>query len=78
MQAVSERPDPEHWWAIHQRCDPNIDMTNYFIRIDRISTLTEVMEWTCHLNGKRWQSNTDWFRLVKRITANPTNIHTKT
>lgn len=76
MHAAFNKPKLEHWWAIHQRCDPNIDATGYHLTIDRISTMTDAMDWTCHLNGKRWLHQTDWFRLMKQVVTTPTDIRT--
>lgn len=67
--AVWARPRSCHWWAICRNCDPAPDGAGYHIDVERIATLQQVIEWTTHIMGKSWVTQTDWLRLLPHVTT---------
>lgn len=61
-----EHPRPL-WHALHAACDPQPDSLDYWLAVESISTLPQVLNWTAHLMGKEWVSETDWRDLINRI-----------
>jgi len=53
-------PNPVRWHVWHRRCDPDITSEDYFIDIDRIRTVAQLLEWSSHLMEKTWFANTTW------------------
>ena len=51
---------------LHQACDPRPDVW-YWIDVERIGTLRQVIHWASHLSDKGWITATDWADLLRRI-----------
>lgn len=66
-------PAKAHWWAIHRTCDPNINSGGDWFDVATIRTHFDVLDWTAHLMSKNWINDTDWHRLIKRITKAKSN-----
>lgn len=64
---LSEFPDHVHWYRYHCSCDPHADEGSYWIAVERIRTLPELLSWTAHLMQKRWLKATDWSYLIAGI-----------
>lgn len=58
--ALREYPNEPHWWIIHRQCDPDTEGGGYWIGVERIRTLVQLLQWTQHLMGKTWFAETDW------------------
>lgn len=60
LSDLMELPEPVVWHVWHKACDPDIDSSDYFIHIERIRTVAELLEWTSHLMEKTWLPSTTW------------------
>jgi predicted GIY-YIG superfamily endonuclease len=67
LSALNDCPPRAPWRRLHQRCDPNIESTDYWFSIERIRTYPQVLEWTAHLMGKNWLLATNWSSLLRSI-----------
>ena len=59
-------PESVPWLPLHQACDPRPDVW-YWIDVERIGTLRQVIHWASHLSDKGWITATDWADLLRRI-----------
>ncbi len=56
------------WHVVHDRCDGSAVTRGglYWIDVDRMDTWAKVADWSAHLHGKEWFSDTDWGDLLYR------------
>ena len=59
-------PDRVEWETLHRGCDPHIDRPDYTIEVERIRTLSDLLDWNTHLHGKSWLDVTTWDRFIQR------------
>lgn len=65
---LMEHPDQVEWKAMHSKCDPEPDVDSwYWISLDRISDVWQMLSWTSHLMGKSWIGDTNWHVLLKEV-----------
>jgi hypothetical protein len=60
-------PEPPRWHVCHASCDSEPDSPDYWIGVERIRTVAEVLRWTAHLAGKNWQPSTNWSELLRDV-----------
>lgn len=65
-------PKEAQWWAVHGECDPDTESSSYWFGVERCRTLADLADWSAHLNGKRWITNTNWFDIAAHLNRNPT------
>lgn len=58
-------PRRAYWRAIHRSCDTDIGGSQYWIGVERIRTIQQLLDWNAHLGGKDWLSATDWHRFIQ-------------
>jgi hypothetical protein len=58
---------PEGQWVPYCSSCASTVSEAYFISVDRISTLAQVLDWTVHLMGKGWVGYTDWSYWMRKI-----------
>lgn len=64
--ALLEHPDDAPWLVHHTDCDPDPGASAYWIAVERIRTFRRALEFTLHLQGKRWLRVTDWSEFMRR------------
>jgi hypothetical protein len=64
---LSDFPDHAQWHKYHRLCDPDPNEDSYWINVERIRTLPELLAWTGHLMQKRWIRVTNWSYLIEGI-----------
>lgn len=57
------------WTALHSRCDPYPEWTDYRIPIERIRTQAHALHWTAHLLEKKWIRDTNWASVVRLVAG---------
>jgi hypothetical protein len=62
-------PSRARWRVFHRTCDPELQdpdsgIISYWVRIERVRTLGDVLRWSCHLSGKNWLEDTDWIVVI--------------
>lgn len=63
-------PEPASWRVLHRACDPFPTSNDYWISVERIRTLEQVIGWTAHLmESKQWIGNTTWTSVLRRVAA---------
>lgn len=61
-------PEQAQWRSHHGDCDPDLEEQAYQIRVERIRTWGQLLEWTAHLMQKGgWSEDTDWLEMLRRI-----------
>lgn len=63
---LRDLPDKPRWNITHSTCDEVEDVTGYTIDIERIRTERDLLSWTVHLMDKKWLSDTDWPRVIRK------------
>lgn len=66
---VWNKPGYDGWSAVHYRCDPDADVTGYWIGVERLRTRDELNEFREHLIGKRWFSSIEFDRCIRRASS---------
>jgi hypothetical protein len=67
LDAFDRYPRAPHWAVLHRACDPQPESDDYWIGVERIRSLADVVAWSGHLVGKTWLPATDWAVLLRRI-----------
>jgi hypothetical protein len=62
-------PDPVHWLACHDPCEPEPGVDAYQIDAARFRTWRDVCGWTAHLMEKNWFAATDWDNLLRELAG---------
>jgi hypothetical protein len=56
------------WRTLHGRCDPEPQTNDYWIGMERIREVSQVLSWTAHLiESKEWLPETDWDDVLRRV-----------
>lgn len=69
LAAILAEPDAARWQALHRDCDPNLERDDYWFGVERADTLPKMLDWTAHLSGKVWLTETDWGDLIRQVAA---------
>lgn len=62
-------PDPIHWRAYHDKCEPEPDASAYQIDAAKLRTWQGLAHWTAHLMEKNWFASTDWDCLLREAAG---------
>jgi hypothetical protein len=62
-------PSPARWQVLHRRCDPDLEVSAYWIGTERIRTAADVIAWAAQLGEKSWIQRTDWSGLLRGIAG---------
>lgn len=63
-KVVTERDNPVVRFY-HKRCDPTMEQDSYWLDIDRIRTLSDLVRITAHLAEKPWFPTREWMSLMQ-------------
>lgn len=53
------------WEALHRKCDPDVGGSQYWIGVERIRTMAQMLDWNAHLCEKEWVHHTTWTRFIQ-------------
>lgn len=57
------------WDAVHRRCDDRVDVTGYWIGVERLRTKEEIASFRDHLTRRVWFSSIDFDRCTRRASS---------
>lgn len=67
--ALAYHPDLPRWRVLHRDCDPRPTSNDYWISVERIRTLADVIHWSAHLMNKKWIQETTWTSVLETVMA---------